>query len=62
MLRFYIKCLQASQTPLHRAARAGDEARVAALLDGGADVTARDSRGRTPYLAASTKEVRDAFR
>ncbi|KAF5841474.1 hypothetical protein DUNSADRAFT_12639 [Dunaliella salina] len=56
------EALQASQTPLHRAARAGDAGRVAALLSGGADVTARDSRGRTPYLVASTKDVRDAFR
>ena len=49
-------------TPLHRAARAGDAERVSALLSGGADVTVRDSRGRTPYLVASSKEVRDAFR
>ena len=50
------------ETALHAAARAGDAARVASMLEGGADPTACDLRGRPPYLVARTKDVRDAFR
>ena len=35
---------------------------VGALLEDGHDLTARDSRGRTPYAVANSKAVRDAFR
>lgn len=35
---------------------------VAELLDRGEDPTVVDSRGRTPYEVAASKEVRDAFR
>jgi len=33
-----------------------------ALLDEGADPTARDGKGRVPYFLAQTQKVRDAFR
>jgi hypothetical protein len=49
-------------SPLHKAAQNGDAAAVTQLLEEGCDPGVRDSHGRTPYLAAATKEVRDAFR
>lgn len=39
-------------TPLHAAAEVGDEALVAMLIQAGASVNARDSRGRIPAMAA----------
>jgi len=39
-------------TPLHAAARRGTLAVAAALLDGGADLEARDSAGDTPLRRA----------
>ena len=36
------------RTALHRAAQSGDAAKVKKLLEGGADVGARDEAGRTP--------------
>ena len=37
------------QTPLHEAARYGDDAAIRALLDAGADAGARDENGKTPF-------------
>ncbi|CAG9466359.1 unnamed protein product [Pedinophyceae sp. YPF-701] len=47
---------------LHKAARAGDAELVAQLLQEGHDPTVLDSRGWTPYMVASNKPARDAFR
>ena len=41
-------CLRAGTTPLHLGARAREAAFVAALIESGADVNARDAKGRTP--------------
>lgn len=49
-------------TPLHKAAKAGDPERVRRLLDGGHDPCARDAKGRAPYALAADKDTRDAFR
>ncbi|GAQ84657.1 hypothetical protein KFL_001990100 [Klebsormidium nitens] len=49
-------------TPLHVASEAGDEERIQELLEGGADPCVRDERGRTPYMAAKEKGVRNVFR
>jgi hypothetical protein len=49
-------------SPLHRAAHKGDAAAVTRLLEEGSDPGVRDSHGRTPYMVATNKEVRDAFR
>ncbi|KAJ7557356.1 hypothetical protein O6H91_05G123300 [Diphasiastrum complanatum] len=49
-------------TALHEAAKFGNADLVSELLDNGADPCVRDSRGRTPYALASTKESRNAFR
>lgn len=49
-------------TPLHEAAKSGDEQRTLELLEQGLDPCVRDSRGRTPYMLASEKEVRNTFR
>jgi len=43
-------------TALHRAARAGDVAEATRLVDGGADVNARDAVGVTPVLYAFRAE------
>jgi len=48
--------------PLHAAARDGDVARVAQLLDGGADPAEQDGEGRTAYMLARERGARDAFR
>ena len=48
--------------PLHAAARDGDAARVAQILEGGADPTERDGGGRTAYMLARERGARDAFR
>lgn len=49
-------------TPLHAAAATSDEARIAELLDEGADPTQRDSKGRVPYYLCETQGAREAFR
>ncbi|XP_006307077.2 ankyrin repeat and zinc finger domain-containing protein 1 isoform X1 [Capsella rubella] len=51
-----------TSTPLHEAAKSGDSERVLELLDEGMDPCAKDERGRTPYLLANEKEVRNTFR
>ena len=54
--------VQERDTPLHKAARAGNADRIWALLESGQDPTAQDVRGRTPYAMASEKTARDTFR
>eukprot|EP00850_Spirogloea_muscicola_P019404 SM000190S04840 [mRNA] locus=s190:27194:33886:+ [translate_table: standard] len=49
-------------SPLHRAAAEGDEVLVGSLLEEGADPTVHDARGRTPYVVAREKAVRNVFR
>ncbi|CAK7347941.1 unnamed protein product [Dovyalis caffra] len=49
-------------TPLHEAAESGDAHRVLELLEQGLDPCIKDERGRTPYMLANDKEVRNAFR
>jgi ankyrin repeat protein len=41
-----------AQTPLHLAATMGKMKAVQALVSAGADLTLKDSKGRTPYDAA----------
>lgn len=49
-------------TPLHVAAAGGHVAVLGMLLQRGANPLAEDVRGRVPYLLASNKDTRDAFR
>lgn len=49
-------------TPLHVAASGGHAAVLGMLLQRGANPLAEDVRGRVPYLLASNKDTRDAFR
>lgn len=49
-------------TPLHEAAKSGDAPKILELLEHGLDPCIKDERGRTPYMLASEKEVRNAFR
>ncbi|XP_071698171.1 uncharacterized protein [Rutidosis leptorrhynchoides] len=49
-------------TPLHEAAKGGDIEKVLELLEQGSDPCVVDERGRTPYMLASEKEVRNTFR
>ncbi|KAE8702011.1 putative SNARE associated Golgi protein family [Hibiscus syriacus] len=51
-----------SSTPLHEAAQSGDAQKVMELLVQGLDPCIKDQRGRTPYMLASEKEVRNMFR
>jgi ankyrin repeat protein len=48
-----IICGCASNTPLHEAARKGDKAKVAELLQQGAKVNAKNARGCTPLFIAA---------
>lgn len=48
--------------PLHWAAEIGNSDYITRILSFGADPTARDIRGRTPYFICKTKDARDAFR
>ncbi|KAI3681636.1 hypothetical protein L6452_36438 [Arctium lappa] len=62
-----ISCGKESQvtlmlTPLHEAAKAGDVEKVHELLEQGSDPCVIDERGRTPYMLATEKEVRNTFR
>lgn len=47
---------------LHAAAAAGDAARIKSLANGGADLDARDGRGRTPLMVAAHLSHDDAAR
>lgn len=49
-------------TPLHEAAKSGDAQTILELLEQGQDPCVKDERGRTPYMLASDKEVRNTFR
>ncbi|KAA0049021.1 ankyrin repeat and zinc finger domain-containing protein 1 [Cucumis melo var. makuwa] len=49
-------------TPLHEASQSGNADRVLELLEQGFDPCIKDERGRTPYMLASEKEVRNNFR
>ncbi|URD98173.1 hypothetical protein MUK42_30737 [Musa troglodytarum] len=49
-------------TPLHEAAKCGDSERTLELLEQGLNPCIKDGRGRTPYMLASEKEVRNTFR
>eukprot|EP00850_Spirogloea_muscicola_P016975 SM000141S00919 [mRNA] locus=s141:282505:290324:- [translate_table: standard] len=49
-------------SPLHQASAEGNEVLVASLLEEGADPTVHDARGRTPYVVARERAVRNVFR
>ncbi|KAL1217125.1 hypothetical protein V5N11_021462 [Cardamine amara subsp. amara] len=51
-----------TSTPLHEAAKSGNCERVLEFLEEGMDPCAKDERGRTPYMLANEKEVRNTFR
>ncbi|MBA0825761.1 hypothetical protein Goarm_010679 [Gossypium armourianum] len=51
-----------TSTPLHEAAQSGDAQKVLELLEQGLDPCIKDQRGRTPYMLANEKEVRNTFR
>ncbi|XWS45958.1 hypothetical protein CRYUN_Cryun14cG0023900 [Craigia yunnanensis] len=51
-----------TSTPLHEAAQSGDAQKVLELLEQGLDPCIKDQRGRTPYMLANEKEVRNSFR
>ncbi|GAB2271585.1 hypothetical protein Dimus_006417 [Dionaea muscipula] len=49
-------------TPLHEAAKTGNAEKVLELLELGMDPSTKDERGKTPYMMATDKEVRNTFR
>ncbi|KAI3416795.1 ANK_REP_REGION domain-containing protein [Psidium guajava] len=49
-------------TPLHEVTKLGNAQKVLELLEEGMDPCAKDERGRTPYMLASEKEVRNVYR
>ncbi|KAI9079899.1 hypothetical protein K1719_038145 [Acacia pycnantha] len=49
-------------TPLHEASQSGDSHKVLELLEQDMDPSIKDERGRTPYMLAHDKEVRNTFR
>lgn len=49
-------------TPLHEATKLGNAQKVWELLEEGMDPCAKDERGRTPYMLASEREVRNVYR
>ncbi|PON35219.1 Notch [Parasponia andersonii] len=51
-----------SSTPLHEAVQSSNAQKVLELLEQGLDPCVKDDRGRTPYMLASEKEVRNTFR
>lgn len=53
---------ESETTPLHEAAKSGDAQRTLDLLEQGLDPCMKDARGRTPYMLATEKEVRNTFR
>ncbi|KAE8681958.1 putative SNARE associated Golgi protein family [Hibiscus syriacus] len=62
-IRGQLECeVVCTSTPLHEAAQSGDAQKVLELLEQGLDPCIKDQRGRTPYILASEKEVRNMFR
>jgi hypothetical protein len=53
---------QNETTPLHLAAKSGDATRTLELLEQGLNPCIRDERGKTAYMLAIDKEVRNTFR
>lgn len=51
-----------TSTPLHEASKLGNAQKVLELLEQGLDPCVKDERGRTPYMVANDKEVRNTFR
>ncbi|XWS77171.1 hypothetical protein CRYUN_Cryun01aG0238800 [Craigia yunnanensis] len=51
-----------TSTTLHEAAQSGDAQKVLELLELDLDPCIKDQRGRTPYMLAIEKEVRNIFR
>ncbi|KAJ4956423.1 hypothetical protein NE237_013206 [Protea cynaroides] len=51
-----------TSTALHEAAMCGNAEQILELLEQGLDPCIKDSRGRTPYMLATEKEVRNTFR
>ncbi|XP_043716006.1 ankyrin repeat and zinc finger domain-containing protein 1 [Telopea speciosissima] len=51
-----------TSTALHEAAMSGNAEKTLDLLEQGLDPCIKDSRGRTPYMLAAEKEVRNIFR
>lgn len=51
-----------TSTALHEAAMSGDAEKTLELLEQGLDPCIKDSRGRTAYMLAAEKEVRNNFR
>ncbi|XP_040378918.1 ankyrin repeat and zinc finger domain-containing protein 1 [Oryza brachyantha] len=49
-------------TPLHEAAKSGNAQQTLELLEQGLDPCIKDARGKTPYMLAPDKEVRNTFR
>ncbi|KAF0891471.1 hypothetical protein E2562_009885 [Oryza meyeriana var. granulata] len=49
-------------TPLHEAAKSGNAQQTLELLEQGLDPCIKDARGKTPYMLALDKEVRNTFR
>ncbi|KAJ3706690.1 hypothetical protein LUZ61_010395 [Rhynchospora tenuis] len=49
-------------TPLHLAAKSNDAASTLELLEQGLNPCIKDERGKTPYMLATDKEVRNTFR
>ncbi|XP_028798032.1 ankyrin repeat and zinc finger domain-containing protein 1 isoform X2 [Neltuma alba] len=54
--------IMGKSTPLHQAVQSGDSHKVLKLLEQGIDPCIKDERGRTPYMLAHDKEVRNTFR
>lgn len=51
-----------TSTLLHEAARSNNAQKILELLEQGLDPCIKDERGRTPYILATEKEVRNTFR
>ncbi|XP_057499902.1 uncharacterized protein LOC130784072 [Actinidia eriantha] len=54
--------IASTSTDLHEAAKSGNPQKVLELLEQGSDPCIKDERGRTPYMLATEKEVRNIFR
>lgn len=54
--------MTSTSTPLHEASKSGNAEKVLELLEQGLDPCIKDERGRTPYMLATEKDVRNTFR